>query len=99
VGYLRDWLNNEGMARQHKKTSVQYTLLDVLARVDQALRHIAEETDRSLNEVAKEALTQWVNLPSEDPQDLNSFFGSWIEDSEVDVALSEQRQIDEKLWR
>jgi hypothetical protein len=66
------------MASQHKKTSVQYTLRDVPARVDQALRHIAEETDRSLNEVAKEALTQWVNLPSEDPQDLNSFFGSWI---------------------
>lgn len=79
------------MTHQHRKTSVQYTLREVPPRVDQALRHIAEKTDRSLNEVAKEALAQWVHLPAEDPQDLNSFFGSWVEDSEVDVVLAEQR--------
>jgi hypothetical protein len=32
-------------------------------------------------------------------KDLDSFFGSWIADVEVDKALTVQRKIDKKLWR
>ncbi len=32
-------------------------------------------------------------------RDLDSFFGSWIEDSVVDQALAEQRTIDQELWK
>ncbi len=85
----------------HGKTVTQYTIRGVRPSVDQALRRIAAESGRSLNDVASEALARGagVDSPPEPSRDLEQFFGSWVEDPAVDGALAAQRGIDEELWR
>lgn len=79
---------------------VQYTIRNVPAVVDQALRRQSRRLRKSLNQVAKEALTRGAGVESSVSRygDLDSFFGSWIEDPRVNRALAEQRKIDKSLW-
>jgi plasmid stability protein len=77
----------------------QYTIRNVPAAVDRALRQRAARSQRSLNDVALEALAQAAQVSVPEVSDLDAFFGSWVEDPEIDEALGAQRKVDEDLWR
>lgn len=79
----------------------QYTIRNIPAPLDRALRDQALKSHKSLNAVALEALLAAAKM-SEQPMvhhDLDFFFGSWSEDPAVDQALLDQRIIDKKLWK
>ncbi|MFH1110119.1 MAG: antitoxin [Planctomycetota bacterium] len=84
-----------------KRTKVvQYTIRGVPAFVDRAIRARAKKENKSLNQLALEALQQALGLDK--PRvytDLDEFVGTWVEDPEFDKAIAEQDQIDEELWR
>ena len=78
----------------------QYTIRNVPAEVDRALRKTAKANGKSLNETALEALRRAVG--GDAPvryHDLDDLIGTWVEDPEFDRILEAQRQIDEELWR
>jgi len=86
------------MNRRHK---IQYTIRDIPVEVDRRLRDGARRLHRSLNQSLVDLLSRAAGA-SETPaayRDLDSFFGSWTPDPEVDQALGEQRKIDRKLWK
>lgn len=80
---------------------MQYTIRDVPRELDQVLRQASKRFHKSLNQVTLEALFKGVNLekPAQKYHDLDSFFGSWVEDPEFDKILETQRQIDENMWK
>lgn len=84
-----------------KKHCVQYTIRDIPATVNDALQQKARRSGKSLNSIARDALTKEAGLEGQARlhHDLDSFFGSWIEDPAVDKALADQRKIDKNLWR
>lgn len=78
----------------------QYTLRNVPAGVDQALRRSARDQGKSLNQVAIETLERAVGIA--DPgkkRDLSDLVGTWKDDPETAAALEDQRRIDPELWR
>jgi len=79
----------------------QYTIRNISAQVDRALRERAAREAKSLNEVANEALARGLDLTREPTRrrDLGAIAGSWIRDRDVDRALETQRTIDPALWR
>jgi len=83
-----------------KKARVQYTIRDVPRSVDAVLRERAQRQRRSLNEVAIEALQSGAGLGRQVRyDDLEFFFGSWVDDPAVDKALKDQRRIDPEDWK
>ena len=84
--------NNAGM---------QYTLRNVPEHLDRELRERARREGKSLNETLLELLAIATGLQGGAPprRDLSDVAGTWVEDPELDQALSEQRAIDEELWR
>ncbi len=80
---------------------MQYTLRNIPTHLDRALREVAAKQLKSLNRVAIEALERGVGLTQEaiKYRDLGDFSGSWLEESEVDEALADQRRIDPDLWK
>ena len=83
-----------------KKAHTQYTIRKVPAAVDAVLREKARRQQRSLNEVALDALRSGAGVEAQTRyHDLDGIFGSWIEDRAVDEALKDQRRIDENLWK
>ena len=80
---------------------MQYTIRRIPKRIDEALRESAKHEGTSLNEAALKALARGLNLDPSKPQfrDLGDLAGTWQEDSELDLALQDQRQIDDELWR
>lgn len=81
---------------------MQYTLRRVPEVVDRALRKLARERGKSLNEVALEAMATGLGMegqPTIRRRDLSDIAGSWISDPEVDQALSDQREIDPEMWK
>jgi hypothetical protein len=89
------------MKRSRATDPVQYTLRNVPPVVDRALRRRAARLEKSLNEVALEALATGAGVEQEaaERHDLDFLFGSWVEDPAVDQALAEQRAIDPALWK
>src|SRR5688572_12826788 len=80
---------------------VQYTVRNVPAKVDQALRRKAAELNTSLNEVLLEALRKDVGLSGREVMihhDLDDFIGSWQEDPAFDAIIAEQDRVDEEKW-
>ena len=77
----------------------QYTIRNVPAAVDRALRQKAARSHQSLNDVALDALASAAQVAVPPSGDLDAFFGSWVEDPEVDEALAAQRKVDDALWR
>jgi len=80
---------------------MQYTLRNVPKALDQALRRRAHRANKSLNEVAIEALGEALGV-SATPirrRDLREIAGSWEDDPLTDEVLDEQRRIDPDLWR
>ena len=80
---------------------MQYTIRNLPARLDEAIRKRAKEEGKSLNTVAVEALMEAFGLRGSAPshRDLGSLAGSWVEDPALDEALREQRSIDDEMWR
>lgn len=103
-----------GMAKQARSTgargpkamargaAVQYTVRDVPAHVDRALRRRAGEEGKSLNQLLRDAL---IKEAGEDPaapvlhHDLDALAGTWVDDPEFDRAIAEQDRVDEAMWR
>lgn len=81
--------------------NVQYTIRNVPHFLDEALRRQAKRLGLSLNAAARQALAKGAGVEGQTEQydDLNAFFGSWIEDPRVNRALAEQKVIDHNLWR
>jgi hypothetical protein len=80
--------------------TVQYTIRGIPASVDRAVRARAKKENKSLNQLALEALQQALGL--DQPRvhtDLDDLIGTWVEDPEFDKAIEEQDQIDEEKWR
>lgn len=87
--------------RKRSRGTVQYTVRDVPAHVDELLRRKARDAGVSLNQMLRDAL---VGASGADPgdvvhDDLDALAGTWVEDPAVDRALAEQDRIDEALWK
>ena len=80
---------------------MQYTIRNIPAHVDRALRKRAEREGKSLNDAANEALMRGLDLQGEPVRrrDLGAIAGSWVRDREVERALDEQRVIDPDMWK
>ncbi len=81
--------------------TVQYTIRGIPAPLDRAVRARARQENKSVNQVALEALQQALGLPQPKPliNQLKKYIGTWVEDPEFDKAIAEQDQIDEEMWR
>jgi plasmid stability protein len=80
---------------------MQYTLRNIPPHLDAALRRRAREQDKSLNEVAIEALSGALGLTGEPirQRDLSDIAGTWTPDPALEEALADQRRVDPELWR
>ena len=80
---------------------MQYTIRNVPGMLDEALRRVARERGKSLNEVAIEALARGAGITGERCQrrDLGDIAGTWRNDPNFDRALAAQDTIDEEIWR
>jgi Antitoxin FitA-like, ribbon-helix-helix len=80
---------------------MQYTIRNIPPELDRALRQIAKQQDKSLNEVVIEAMQVGAGLGDDSivRRDLSDVAGTWLRDVETDRALVEQRRIDTELWR
>jgi hypothetical protein len=79
--------------------ATQYTVRNVPASVDRALRRRAAEGKVSLNTVLLRALEAEAGVThARERRDLDGFFGSWIRDARVDRALAEVRRIESGDW-
>jgi hypothetical protein len=90
------------MRRQPEKRRVQYTVRDVPAAVDAALRRKAKAEGTSLNRLVCGALEREAGLASSKAvrhHDLDHLAGLWEADADFDAAIAVQDAIDEDLWR
>ena len=80
---------------------MQYTIRNVPDALDEALRRVARERGKSLNEVAIEALARGAGVTGERGRrrDLADVAGTWRKDPAFDSALDAQDTIDEEMWR
>jgi hypothetical protein len=85
---------------------LQYTVRNVPAHIDRALRRLAESRGVSLNRLLLQALeAAGGGGDIEGPgrkllfDDLDALAGTWIEDSAFNEAVSAQRKIDPDLWK
>lgn len=80
---------------------MQYTIRHVPEPVDSALRRCAQQTGKSLNEVALEALARGAGIGDQRirQRDLSDIAGSWCDDPAFESALAAQDTIDPELWR
>jgi hypothetical protein len=80
---------------------MQYTLRGIPPALDEAIRERARVEGKSINEIAVAALADGVGLGAEDivRRGLSDIVGTWVEEAEVEAALSAQDRVDESLWR
>ena len=80
----------------------QYTVRDVPANIDLALRRKAREEGRSLNQILRDALADVagpVGGSAPAHHDLDHVSGTWEHDPEFDQAIAAQDRIDESSWQ
>lgn len=79
---------------------MQYTIRNIPDYLDAALRNLAREQGKSLNEAAVLALVRGAGLGeiSIRKRDLGDIAGTWQEDPAFDSAIAEQQKIDESMW-
>ncbi len=82
------------------REGMQYTLRNLPPQVDAAIRDQGRREQRSINDVALEALQRAFGLtPQVGPRrDLSQLYGRQVDDPAVDQALDHQRQVDPDLW-
>ena len=80
---------------------MQYTLRNVPKVVDAALRRRAREQQKSLNEVALQALAHGAGVGDRPVRyrDVSDIAGTWIEDPAFDDAIADQDRVDEAMWK
>ena len=78
---------------------MQYTIRGVPDQVDRALRARAKKENKSLNQIAAEALAEAAGAHAQRYTDLDDLIGTWVDDPEFDQIMAEQDRIDEELWR
>jgi len=80
---------------------MQYTIRNVPPTVDEALRRVAREHGKSLNEVAIESLARGagVVVKSGPQRDLGDITRTWHKDAAFDSAVAAQDTIDEEMWK
>ena len=79
---------------------MQYTIRNVPESLDEALRRVARERGKSLNEVAIEALARGTGITQDRSRqrDLRDIAGTWRKDTAFEEALAAQDTIDEEMW-
>ena len=80
----------------------QYTVRDVPANINLALRRKAREEGRSLNQILREALANVAGPVGASPpvhDDLDHLSGTWEHDPRFDQAIVAQDRIDESSWQ
>ena len=79
---------------------MQYTIRNVPPALDAALRRRARDRDKSLNDVAVEALTEGSGLTASPRKrrSLDEVAGTWKPDKAVEAALDAQDRVDDDLW-
>lgn len=81
---------------------MQYTIRNMPAGLDRAIRNRAQAENKSLNEVTVDALMRAFGLAGASPppqRDLTEIAGSWQDDPLLTAALEEQRRVDPELWQ
>ena len=80
---------------------MQYTVRNIPALLDKALRRAARERGASLNDVALDALARGAGVADDvaPHRSLRDLAGLWRDDPEFDDALREQDTIDARIWR
>lgn len=80
---------------------MQYTIRNIPDHLDSALRRVAREKGKSLNEVAVEALARGAGVSARPrrQRDLSDIAGTWKKDPAFDRALEAQDTVDEEIWR
>ena len=94
--------NRRGPKAAARGGAVQYTVRDVPAHVDRALRRRASEEGKSLNQLLRDALAKEAGGDLASPvlhHDLDALAGTWDDDPDFDRALAEQDRVDEAMWR
>ena len=83
------------------RQQIQYTLRCIPSRLDTVLRERAIKEQRSMNEVAVDALSRGLGLTEEEVRyhDLDDLAGTWVKDPGFDKALKDMDKIDPELWR
>ena len=82
------------------RSARQYTIRNVPAHVDEALRRRARNEAKSLNQVALDALIEGSGVRREF-DDLDFMIGSMTasESKRIEDEISRQRRVDPKLWK
>lgn len=80
---------------------MQYTIRNVPEPVDAALRRLARQRGKSLNQVAVEALVRGAGLDEQRvrQRDLSNIAGTWRKDPAFEKAIASQDTVDPELWR
>ena len=80
---------------------MQYTIRRIPKALDRALRERAARENKSMNEVAVEAMAQGLGVGGAriKHRELHDLAGRWVNDEAIDEALSDQRRIDDAMWR
>jgi len=80
---------------------MQYTIRNVPEPVDAALRRMARQRGKSLNQVAVEALVRGAGLDEQRvrQRDLSNIAGTWKKDPAFEKAIASQDTVDPELWR
>ncbi len=80
---------------------MQYTLRGVPPEVDSAIRARARAKQKSLNEIALEALAEGAGVTDAERarRDMSDVAGTWKADRALEKALADQDHVDEELWR
>jgi len=82
-------------------TPRQYTIRNIPDDVDAALRRRAQDTRKSFNQVALEALMAGLNKYIRPNRDFRDIAGGLSEEEAdpIDREIRHQRQVDEGLWQ
>lgn len=79
---------------------MQYTIRNIPAELDRAIKARAKRLGKSVNQVALEALARSVGQPLR-RRNLRAMPGAWSrkEAARFDRFLEDHRKIDDELWR
>jgi hypothetical protein len=80
---------------------MQYTLRGIPRQIDSALRRRAKRENKTLNQVALEAMAEGLGVQEESRKrrSVDDLLGSRKRDPDLEAALEDQRPIDPDLWR
>ncbi len=80
---------------------MQYTLRNVPAAIDRALRQRARREGKSLNQIILDTVQRVVGLGGEPirRRDLGDVAGTWRKDEAFERVLREQDRVDPDKWR